>query len=152
MTLLVEDERWLERFPFEVWQERADALMCQVFLKEKINPSSDVTIVLSNDTTVQELNKTYRQKDQPTNVLSFPLMAPQDLYGSLESSYLGDIILAYETVFSESPELFNHTSHLMVHGLFHLLGFDHIDDAEADVMEKKETEILTLFSIPNPYE
>jgi probable rRNA maturation factor len=152
MTLLVEDERWLEKFSFEVWQERADALMCQVLLKEKINPSSDVTIVLSNDTTVQELNKTYRQKDQPTNVLSFPLMAPQDLYDSQEPCYLGDIILAYETVSGENPELFNHTSHLMVHGLFHLLGFDHIDDAEAEVMEKKETEILTLFSIPNPYE
>ena len=109
--------------------------------------SGEVSVVLADNKAVQELNKNYRGKDKPTNVLSFP----QD-----DESLLGDVILAYETVVQESTEqgksFEDHVIHLVVHGAMHLLGHDHEDDDEAEDMESIEIAILAKLGIKNPYE
>ncbi|MCB9984017.1 MAG: rRNA maturation RNase YbeY [Rhodospirillales bacterium] len=107
----------------------------------------ELSIVLANNDFVQKLNKEWRGKDRPTNVLSFP----QD-----EPMLLGDIILAYETVRDEAEaqgkRFEAHATHLLVHGLLHLLGHDHIEDDEAATMEALEIEILAALNIKNPYD
>lgn len=107
---------------------------------------SELSIVLVDDAFIQNLNKKYRNKDKPTNVLSFP----QD-----DDFSLGDIVLALETIERESKEqnkLFeHHLSHLVVHGTLHLLGYDHETDEEAEEMETLEVKILSELAIENPY-
>lgn len=108
--------------------------------------NAEVSVVLSNDEFVQELNRDYRGKDKPTNVLSFPNEPPM----------LGDIVLAIETIeneaISQKKTFEDHLTHLLVHGCLHLLGHDHIEDDEAEEMESLEIEILEQMGIKNPYE
>jgi probable rRNA maturation factor len=117
----------------------------------------EVNIKLTNDAEVQILNRQFRHKDKPTNVLSFPALTEKDIQ-SLPADFplmLGDIALAFETIKREATEqkkpLVHHVSHLIVHGLLHLLGYDHETDLEAEEMEALEIEILSKQSIPNPY-
>ncbi len=121
--------------------------------------TAEVSIRLTDDDEVHALNKQYRQKDKPTNVLSFP-MVQDDLLGSLDNSddgevLLGDIILARGVCEREAAEkgvtTQEHATHLIVHGTLHLLGFDHIDDGEADAMEDLERAALALLDIADPY-
>lgn len=117
----------------------------------------EVNIKLTNDAEVQILNRQYRGKDRPTNVLSFPAMMDEELQHLPDdfSPILGDIALAYETIQREASEqektFQNHVSHLIVHGLLHLMGYDHETDSEAEEMEALEIDILKKQSIPNPY-
>jgi probable rRNA maturation factor len=117
-----------------------------------------VSVVLSDDKHVQELNKAYRQKDKPTNVLSFPGYDDNLIQILPEDEYipLGDIVFALETIRAEAQTqaktFENHLNHLFVHGLLHLLGYDHETDEEAEEMEQFEIDVLSLLSIPNPYE
>lgn len=116
-----------------------------------------VNVVLADNATVHRLNKAYRGKDKPTNVLSFHT-DPADPTLVLQPYYpLGDIIIAHEVVHDESLAtgipFQHHLQHLTVHGLLHLLGYDHeLGDAEADLMEKVEIFILNKLDIPNPYD
>lgn len=121
--------------------------------------SLSISIALSDDTEVQQLNAQYRAKDKPTNVLSFP-MIQHDLLASLANTddgeaLLGDIILAQGTCRNEAEgkqiSLEQHASHLMIHGMLHLLGYDHIEDAEAEAMETLEIKALASLGLPNPY-
>ena len=111
-------------------------------------------IALSSDDTVRALNRDHRAKDKPTNVLSFPSpeQTPTDIPGR---SFLGDVILASGTLLSEARDQgispTHHLQHLVVHGLLHLLGFDHEQDDEAETMEALEIEILSGLGIENPY-
>lgn len=114
---------------------------------------SEVSIVLGDDSFVQELNRTYRGQDRPTNVLSFP---NDDENGPDDAAcLLGDIVLAYETIMREAGEqnknLADHLSHLCVHGLLHLLGHDHQTPAEARRMETLEISILAELGIADPF-
>jgi probable rRNA maturation factor len=106
-----------------------------------------VSVVFMSDEEIQEFNHTYRNKNKPTNVLSFP---------STSTGELGDILLAFETTMQEAKEagipLSNHLYHLIVHGFLHLLGYDHETDEQANEMEKMEILTLTAHNIPNPYE
>lgn len=108
---------------------------------------SEVSIVLADNDFVKQLNKTYRGKDRPTNVLSFP---------QNEDNILGDIILAYETIAEEAntqnKSFTDHAVHLTVHGFLHLLGLDHETEKEAQEMESVEIKILENMGIKNPYE
>lgn len=102
----------------------------------------------------QELNSTYRDKDKPTNVLSFPFENPPGLNEPLP--ILGDLVVCAEVVAQEADEQnktnLSHWAHMIVHGSLHLLGYDHINETEALQMESLEIEILKQLSISNPYE
>jgi probable rRNA maturation factor len=115
----------------------------------------EVSVNLSDDKGVQELNRDYRGKDKPTNVLSFEQYDPDMPSLPGEAIMLGDIVLAYETIEREAKEqeksFADHFTHLLVHGTLHLLGYDHIDDEEAEEMEALEIKILAGFHIENPY-
>jgi probable rRNA maturation factor len=108
-------------------------------------------VILTDDAEQRRLNRDFRAKDTPTNVLAFPL--GDAVPGGVVM--LGDVVLAFETVAREAEEqdkpLADHLRHLVVHGLLHLLGFDHETDAEAEVMEAREREILAGLGVPDPY-
>ena len=108
----------------------------------------DIVILLTDDGSVRELNARFRDKDRPTNVLSFP--APENA-----APHLGDIVLAYGVCATEAEAqgktLADHLSHLVVHGVLHLLGRDHEDDGEAEEMETEEREILAQIGVADPY-
>ncbi|SEK54208.1 rRNA maturation RNase YbeY [Pacificibacter marinus] len=124
----------------------------------------EVSILGCDDTRIKELNADFREKDKATNVLSWPaeergagegqvpdLPAP-DVFGAIE---LGDIAISYDTCATEAAAalkpLEHHVTHLVIHGLLHLLGYDHINDADAALMEALETELLETMGIPDPY-
>ncbi|MCC8378194.1 MULTISPECIES: rRNA maturation RNase YbeY [unclassified Xenorhabdus] len=112
---------------------------------------SEVTIRLVDEAESHELNLTYRGKDKPTNVLSFPFEAPPEV----ELPLLGDLIICRQVVEKEAQEqqktVEEHWAHMVIHGCLHLLGYDHIEDEEAEEMESLETEILGKMGYPDPY-
>lgn len=114
-------------------------------------PESEVTIRLVDEAESHELNLTYRGKDKPTNVLSFPFEAPP----GIELPLLGDLIICRQVVEQEAQEqgksVDAHWAHMVVHGTLHLLGYDHIEDEEAEEMEALETEIMLALGYPDPY-
>ena len=116
--------------------------------------ASELSIVLTDDAHIQELNASWRGKDKPTNVLSFPAFPPQKGSSRL-APMLGDIVLALETVRSEAQldnkSFEHHLSHLLVHGLLHLLGYDHETPDEAEEMEALERRVLSRLAINDPY-
>jgi len=110
-----------------------------------------IVILLTDDETVRNLNDRFRGKDRPTNVLSFPAA---EMPGA-DPQPLGDIVLAYGVCAAEAEEqsktLRNHLTHLVVHGVLHLLGRDHEDDAEAEAMEGEERAVLASLGVSDPY-
>lgn len=112
----------------------------------------EVSVTLTDDARIRVLNRDWRDKDKPTNVLSFPAAdVPEDV----TPVPLGDVILAWETVQAEAEDegksLSDHFTHLVVHGTLHLIGFDHESDAEAEEMEDTERCILAGLGIADPY-
>ena len=111
-----------------------------------------VTLVLTDDGEMRNLNRIWRGKDAPTNVLSFPA-GPAGQVGA--QGFLGDVVLAYQTTLNEAHEqtiaLQDHVSHLVVHGVLHLLGFDHTEDDSAERMEDLERAALAALGIGDPY-
>ena len=120
----------------------------------------EVAVRLTSDDEVHALNRQYRHKDKPTNVLSFPMVQPDLLDAVTQGSddgevLLGDIVLAHGVCAAEAAEkgipVTDHATHLIVHGVLHLLGHDHGDDAEAEAMEGLERDALTSLGIADPY-
>lgn len=122
-------------------------------------PLVEVAVRLTDDAEVQTLNRDFRGKDKPTNVLSFPQVQDDLLEGLANSDdgeiLLGDIVLARETCAREADEkaisIADHATHLIVHGTLHLVGYDHGDDASAGAMEALEVKALASLGIANPY-
>ena len=114
-------------------------------------PSAEMSVRIVDEEESQQLNSEFRGKDKPTNVLSFPFEAPP----GIEIDLLGDLVICEPIVEAEaalqgkSAEI--HWAHLIIHGTLHLLGFDHIASADAEVMESLEIRILSQFGIANPY-
>jgi len=114
--------------------------------------AAELTVRIVDEEESAELNQAYRKKQGPTNVLSFPFEAPP----GVELSLLGDIVICAPVVAREAREQGKapeaHWAHMVVHGSLHLLGYDHIEAAEAEAMEALETAILARLGYPNPYE
>ncbi|MDB5587349.1 MAG: ybeY [Devosia sp.] len=141
----------------EAWPEDLDPLAELAVLealkqsKAKVKGAAELSILLTNDEEQHELNKQWRGKDSPTNVLSFPQIEP---FGPVVG-ILGDITLARETLEREAADqgvsFADHFTHLVVHGFLHILGYDHMTDAEALQMESLETQILAKLGVDDPY-
>jgi probable rRNA maturation factor len=129
-------------------------------LADPVVPVS-VSIKLSDNAEVHALNQEWRDKDKPTNVLSFPMLDDEELDALIAGTYdapeimLGDIILAYEICVAEAQKkdipVAHHATHLVIHGMLHLLGHDHIEDDEAELMEALEVKALASMGLHNPY-
>ncbi len=115
-------------------------------------PDAQIAIALADDAMVRSANRAWRASDKPTNVLSFPAVPAPSLP---TAPFLGDVIIAYETVAAEAAEegkpLGDHLTHLVVHGVLHLLGYDHMTKPEAELMERREALILATLGVPDPY-
>jgi len=111
----------------------------------------EVTVRLVDIAESQALNDQYRNKNKPTNVLSFPFEVPE----GIELNLLGDLVICADIVENEAQEqnktINDHWAHMVIHGCLHLLGFDHISDSEAEIMESIEINILAKLDISNPY-
>ncbi len=149
MTVEVEVEApaWLAAAP-DAEARIAEAVRAVAALVQAAEPDASVTVLLTDDAVVQDLNARFRGKDRATNVLSFPSLANPE-------GHLGDIALAYETCAREAAEqgksLGAHLSHLTAHGLLHLLGHDHEDEAAGVAMEAIEREAMARLGIADPY-
>ncbi len=116
------------------------------------SPDAEMTVRIVGTDEISALNETYRHKSGPTNVLSFPVDMPPEV----ELDLLGDVIIAADVVAAEAaaqgkPEM-AHWAHMVVHGSLHLLGYDHLDETEAQTMENLEIRILEQLGYPNPYQ
>lgn len=120
----------------------------------------EIAVKLTTDEEVHQLNRDYRDKDKPTNVLSFPMVQADLLEATANTDdgevILGDIVLAEGVCATEAAEkgitIADHATHLIIHGTFHLLGYDHMEDAEAEAMEALETQSLISLGISDPYD
>jgi probable rRNA maturation factor len=139
----VEDEAWTAALP------QAEQLACraaEAVLADR-QTEGDVTVLLAEDEVIAELNERFRHKEGPTNVLSFPAAVSA-------RPHIGDVALAYGVCAREAEAqgktLENHLTHLVAHGVLHLLGYDHMTDAEAEEMEALERRILAGLGAPAP--
>jgi probable rRNA maturation factor len=151
IDILVEAGVWPERPALRRLAERAVDSLSEAGVIGA--GTSELSVVFSDDARVRGLNAGWRGKNRPTNVLSFP--ASEARRGAGLPPMLGDIVLAFETVSGEArlegKPLEHHISHLVLHGLLHLLGYDHEDEAEAEEMEALERAALARLAIPDPY-
>ncbi len=140
ISVEVEDEAWGEA--------EAVAIRAAEAALTGAHAEGDVTVLLTDDATIRDLNARFRGKDAPTNVLSFPA-------AETARPHLGDVALAFGVCAREAAEqgksLHDHLSHLVAHGVLHLLGFDHDNDAQAEEMEALERAVLAGLDVRDPY-
>jgi probable rRNA maturation factor len=148
IDIIVESPKWAA-------QRSAKAVLRQAIAAAAAavpRPTGELSVVLTDDAAIRTLNRTWRGKDQPTNVLSFP--APDSRIRGAPRQ-LGDIVIAYETTtreaLAEHKPFRHHLAHLAVHGFLHLAGYDHEADKDAEAMERLEVAILARLKVPNPY-
>ena len=164
IELILEDQRWVEVSSDFAFLKKA-ALLALSQQPAKTAPPDIVAmksphrlavLVMSDDASIKDLNKTYRGKDKATNVLSFP--STESLLPGEENEpvHIGDVILAYDYVSEEAKNekkaLQTHLSHLVVHGVLHLLGYDHETTKDAEAMETLEIKLMKQLGLENPYE
>jgi probable rRNA maturation factor len=141
---VIEDEGWNTALP----EIEALAASCQkAAVAREAELVREIALMLCDDAAIRDLNQRFRGQNKPTNVLSFP--------SGETDGFLGDIALARETCIREAAEkglaLRDHAAHLIIHGMLHLIGYDHQTDEDAAVMERRETEILGAMGIADPY-
>ena len=165
LNIDVEEKGWIKALPS--LQELSEQIVDNVLSYVKEHEDIDflqmdkpicINLALSNDKNIHHLNAEFRHMDKPTNVLSFANIDDESFDEEIKIApqiELGDIMIALETMQREAKEkqisLHDHYCHLFIHGLLHLLGFDHIEDDEAEYMESFEIAILAQMNIDNPY-
>ena len=132
----IEDEAWTVALP------AAAAVVERAAAAALGATEGDVVVLLTDDAAVHDLNARFRDRDQPTNVLSFPA-------AESAAPHLGDLVLA--SAAAQGKSLADHLTHLTIHGVLHLLGRDHIDEAEAEAMETEERTLLASLGVADPY-
>lgn len=157
MQLDIDSEDW----PAGEWEALVGraAAACAELAPELADPRLSASLLFTTDAEIHALNREWRGRDKPTNVLSFPMLTRDELLDLAPDGppvMLGDLVLAYETCAREAEEksvpLEHHASHLVVHGLLHLAGYDHeTSEEDADKMEALETRILAKLGIADPY-
>ena len=157
IDVIVRSVRWRKRPSAKTIVKRAVLAAAEAVS----TPRTELAIVLSDDSAIRALNRDWRGKDAPTNVLSFPAAKPGTRSGTRPgkarspSPYIGDIVIAYQTVAreaaAEGKPFSHHLAHLAVHGFLHLLGYDHESDRDAHQMERLERRILKRLAVPDPY-
>jgi probable rRNA maturation factor len=157
IQISVEDDGWPDEPVLAALSERVLGAAAQFLAKEEEQPfpktAPELSLVFTDDAQIRTINAEWRDKDGPTNVLSFPAfpLAP----GGMPGPMLGDIVVARETVEREAVDLDksfdDHLTHLLVHGFLHLFGYDHVESDEAEEMEALETRILAGLGLSDPY-
>ncbi len=154
LDIAIADEEWrtvLGEAPEDLCRQVAEAVLRQLNIRGPV----EISIVLDEDAHVAELNARYRGRQGPTNVLSFP---GEDAAAARpgQAAMIGDIVIARQTLLREAAAQEKtprqHFMHLLVHGILHLLGYDHQNEAEAGEMEGLEIRILAELDIPDPYQ
>ncbi|PIE42117.1 MAG: rRNA maturation RNase YbeY [Gammaproteobacteria bacterium] len=152
LQIVTKNDNLPQRDDFERW--------CEITLAELgRSDDAELTIRLVDNDEIQQLNRDYRGKDKPTNVLSFPFEPYEALLAyagdAAEFNLLGDMVMAPAVIEGEAKEqgksLDHHYAHMTVHGILHLLGYDHIEEDDAETMESLEKRILATMGIANPY-
>jgi probable rRNA maturation factor len=146
----------------EVPKQQDIQLWLDTLMLHQQQSNKEITVRIVDTEEVQQLNLQYRGKDKPTNVLSFPFEMPElNLPEGVQiddsmSNFLGDIVICAQVVTQESNEqnklLNHHWAHMLIHGTLHLLGYDHIEELEAEEMEGIEIAILNKLAIDDPYQ
>lgn len=156
LEISIENDSWNNIDVNKITQNCVYCIFSELKLKRD---NIEICFLFTNDDEVQTLNKTYRGIDKPTNVLSFPADSMDDLDDDPENRptcLIGSAAFAYETIERESREqqksFSDHLNHLVIHSILHLLGYDHVDESEAKVMENLEVSLLKKLNIANPYE
>lgn len=143
----------VEPDPTELCRRAAGAALASF---REASGGAEISIVLADDAFVHGLNRTWRNVDAPTNVLAFPCSDEGDGAAPGAEWLLGDVVIAFQTTRREAAELglplAHHVAHLVIHGVLHLLGYDHVEDGDAAIMEKLEIDALERLGIGNPYE
>ena len=150
VAMTIDNAAWRDALPS--LQLLVDRTAPEVWRRAGRDGAAEASVVMSSDSQMRKLNYKYRDVDRPTNVLAFPL--GESIWPD-GPEHLGDIVLAFETIVREAARdakpLDAHVTHLLVHGLLHLLGHGHETESDAELMEKIEVEIITSLGYPNPY-
>jgi probable rRNA maturation factor len=157
LDIMIDDPRW-RRIPHLRTRLEKAARMASMSLPNPRRYSCAVTVLLTNDATMRSLNRDFRGKNRPTNVLSFPQFEPRELTKKGKNGkkiHMGDLALGYQYIARETKKghkiLINHVVHLLIHGILHLFGYDHGLGTEAFRMEQLETRIMAGLGLPDPY-
>lgn len=164
IDIIAKSKKWQE---YENYERKIEEICQELVLLTKLKSLDktelEISISLVSNAQIKKINAEFRDKDKPTNVLSFPALDEElireiglkKLIKNDPYLFLGDIIIAYETVHKESlaqkKNFTNHLTHLILHSILHLIGYDHEDDEMAEEMEKLEIKILKKLNIKNPY-
>lgn len=154
LALEIEDARWNAALPnaSDLIEKAVSLALADI---EADGRTMEVGVRLVDDGTIQALNRDWRGRDKPTNVLSFPLGDPGPVIDPDFPWLIGDIVMSYDTVTAEATRdmkpLEHHVVHLAIHATLHLIGHDHEDEAEAEAMEAAEVRLLAGLGIPDPY-
>lgn len=157
IQISVEDGGWPDEETLFALSEKVLQAAATFLSEEEKQPFPplpvEISLVFTDDESIRQINAEWRQKDKPTNVLSFPAYPLEP--GGKPGPMLGDIVIARETVAREAVDLDkdfdDHLMHLMVHGFLHLFGYDHLEKEEAEEMEGLETRILAALGLSDPY-